>query len=124
MFLGAADPKKIIDLVRAEHVDLLAVQEFTPDAERRLDAAGVAGLLPYRVSHPHPGVEGSGIFSRYPLRDDGVRMNPYEFGQARATVSVPGAAPSSRASTPAYSRCRRFPRPWRRAVDSAQPDAR
>jgi endonuclease/exonuclease/phosphatase (EEP) superfamily protein YafD len=87
MFVGAADARKIIDLVRSEHVDLLAVQEFTPDAARRLDAAGVAGVLPYRVSHPHPGVEGSGI-----LRDDGLRVHPSGMTQARATVSVPGAA--------------------------------
>jgi endonuclease/exonuclease/phosphatase family metal-dependent hydrolase len=92
MFVGAADAQKIIDLVRTEHVDLLAVQEFTPDAAGRLDAAGVADVLPYRVSHPHPGVEGSGIFSRYPLRDDGLRVHPSGMTQARATVSVPGAA--------------------------------
>src|SRR5690348_13727945 len=92
MLVGGADAKKIIDLVRAEHADLLAVQEFTPDAERRLDAAGVADLLPYRVSHPHPGVEGSAVFSRYPLRDDGLRVHPSGMTQARATVSVPGAA--------------------------------
>jgi endonuclease/exonuclease/phosphatase (EEP) superfamily protein YafD len=92
MFVGAADPKEILDLVRAEHVDLLAVQEFTPEAAQRLDAAGVADVLPYRVSHPYDGVEGSGIFSRYPLRDDGLRVHPSGMTQARATVSVPGAA--------------------------------
>jgi endonuclease/exonuclease/phosphatase family metal-dependent hydrolase len=72
-------------------VDLLAVQEFTPAAARRLDAAGLATLLPYRVLYPVPGVEGSGIYSRYPLRDDGLRTQPSGFTQARATVSVPGA---------------------------------
>jgi endonuclease/exonuclease/phosphatase (EEP) superfamily protein YafD len=90
MLVGGADARKIMDLVRREHVDLLAVQEFTPDAERRLDAAGLAVVLPYRVSYPHLGVEGSGIFSRYPLRDDGLRTHPSGMTQARATVSVPG----------------------------------
>jgi endonuclease/exonuclease/phosphatase (EEP) superfamily protein YafD len=93
MEIGGADPAKLVALVRTERVDLLAIQEYTPEAERALDAAGLGGLLPYRSSHPLPGVGGSALYSRFPLRDDGVRMNPYEFGQAQATVSIPGAAP-------------------------------
>jgi len=93
MMVGAADPARLVALVRTERVDLLALQEYTPQAERALDAAGLAGLLPHRSAHPIPGVGGSALYSRLPLHDDGVRMNPYEFGQARATVPVPGAAP-------------------------------
>jgi endonuclease/exonuclease/phosphatase family metal-dependent hydrolase len=92
MLVGGADARTIVDLVRRHRVDLLAVQEFTPDAEGALDAAGLARLLPNRVSYPSPGVEGSALFSRYPLRDDGLRTHPSGFTQARATVSVPGAA--------------------------------
>jgi endonuclease/exonuclease/phosphatase (EEP) superfamily protein YafD len=91
--VGGADPARIVDLVRTERVDLLAVQEYTPDAQRALGDAGLRALLPYRSSHPLPGVGGSALYSRFPLRDDGFRLNPYEFGQARATVSVPGAGP-------------------------------
>ncbi|MDT5038526.1 MAG: hypothetical protein QOE03_3711 [Micromonosporaceae bacterium] len=90
MLVGGADPRSIVELVRRERVDLLALQEFTPDAERRLDAAGLADLLPHRVSYPIVGTEGSGLFSRYPLRDDGLRTQRSGFTQARATVSVPG----------------------------------
>jgi endonuclease/exonuclease/phosphatase family metal-dependent hydrolase len=93
LLIGGADASRIVDLVRAERVDLLAVQEFTPDAQRRLEEAGLASLLPYRVSYPVAGTAGSGLFSRYPLRDDGPRAQPSGFTQARATVSVPGAAP-------------------------------
>jgi endonuclease/exonuclease/phosphatase (EEP) superfamily protein YafD len=82
-----------VALVRQDRVDLLALQEYTPDAERALNGAGLGDVLPYRSSHPLPGVGGSALYSRFPLHDDGVRLNPYEFGQARATVSVPGAAP-------------------------------
>jgi endonuclease/exonuclease/phosphatase (EEP) superfamily protein YafD len=95
MYVGGADAPAIVDLVRRHHVDLLAVQEFTPDAQRRLDAAGLADLLPNRVSYPHPDVEGSGVFSRFPLRDDGLRVHVWTFTQAQATVSVPGAVPVS-----------------------------
>jgi endonuclease/exonuclease/phosphatase (EEP) superfamily protein YafD len=90
---GGADPAALVGLVRDQRVDLLALQEFTPEAERALDGAGLAALLPHRVSYPRPGVGGSALYSRLPLRDDGVRMNPMEFGQARGTLTVPGAAP-------------------------------
>lgn len=91
--VGGADPAVVVGLVRDEHVDLLALQEYTPEAEQALERAGLPALLPHRSSHPLPGVGGSALYSRFPLVDDGVRLNPYEFGQARATVSVPGAAP-------------------------------
>ncbi|GII20723.1 endonuclease [Planosporangium mesophilum] len=91
MMIGSADAGAIVDLVRRNGVQLLAVQEFTPEAERALDAAGLADLLPHRVSYPEPGAGGSGLFSRFPLRDDGLRTLPSGFTQATATIGVPGA---------------------------------
>jgi endonuclease/exonuclease/phosphatase (EEP) superfamily protein YafD len=93
MMVGAADPAGIVALVRDNRVDLLALQEYTPEAEKALAAAGLPALLPNRSSHPLEGVGGSAVYSRLPLHDDGVRLNPYEFGQAQATVTVPGSAP-------------------------------
>jgi endonuclease/exonuclease/phosphatase (EEP) superfamily protein YafD len=93
MLVGGADAPAIVELVRRHHVDLLAVQEFTPQAQRALDAAGLAQLLPNRVSYPHVDVQGSGVFSRFPLHDDGLRVHVWGFTQAKATVSVPGALP-------------------------------
>jgi endonuclease/exonuclease/phosphatase family metal-dependent hydrolase len=55
--------------------------------------AGLKDLLPNGAVYPSPGVRGSALFSRWPVRDDGLRRNPAEFGQARATVTVAGAAP-------------------------------
>jgi hypothetical protein len=91
MMIGGADARAIVELVRGHGIQLLAVQEFTPEAERALDSAGLADLLPNRVSYPQPGAGGSGIFSRFPLRDDGLRTLPSGFTQATATVLVPGA---------------------------------
>jgi endonuclease/exonuclease/phosphatase (EEP) superfamily protein YafD len=91
MMIGAGDAEAIVKLVRDRGVQLLAVQEFTPEAERALDAAGLAEVLPNRVSYPQPGAGGSGLFSRFPLRDDGLRTLPSGFTQASATVVVPGA---------------------------------
>jgi endonuclease/exonuclease/phosphatase (EEP) superfamily protein YafD len=91
MMIGGAEAGAIVELVRSHGVQLLAVQEFTPEAERALDAAGLSHLLPHRVSYPQPGSGGSGIFSRFPLRDTGLRTLPSGSTQAAATVLVPGA---------------------------------
>jgi len=91
MRVGGADATAIVHLVRSHRVDVLAVQEITPDAERRLDAAGLSTLLPYAHRSALEGVIGSALYSRYPLTDGATRRNPGEFRQAAATVRVPGA---------------------------------
>jgi len=58
VLFGRADPEQLLAVIRDRRVDLLALQEITPGGERALDAAGLASLLPYRVSHPEPGSEG------------------------------------------------------------------
>lgn len=90
VLVGSAGPAELVDLVRAHRVDVLALQEVTPEYLVAADAAGMRGELPYRVDYALPGVEGSALLSRHPLRDDGVRVNPGGFRQARAEVSVPG----------------------------------
>jgi endonuclease/exonuclease/phosphatase (EEP) superfamily protein YafD len=91
MLEGGADPVSIVDMVRTGKVDLLAVQEYTPQAQQRLAAAGLERLLPHQVAYPVPGVGGSAIYCRFPLTDGGFRWMPADFGQAYATVHVPGA---------------------------------
>ncbi|OLE22740.1 MAG: hypothetical protein AUG44_24170 [Actinobacteria bacterium 13_1_20CM_3_71_11] len=93
MLEGGADPAALVKLVKDRQVDLLALQEFTPEAERALDKAGLTTVLPNHVTYPLPGVGGSALYSRLPISDDGLRMNPRQFGQARGTLTVPGAAP-------------------------------
>jgi endonuclease/exonuclease/phosphatase family metal-dependent hydrolase len=91
--IGGADTERLLALVRTGHVDLLALQEFTFAARDRLVAAGLGALLPYGASHPTDGVDGSALYSRYPLTDTGYRPLPGGFGQAYATLQVPGAPP-------------------------------
>jgi endonuclease/exonuclease/phosphatase (EEP) superfamily protein YafD len=93
MKIGAADPNAIVALVRAHHIDLLAVEEFTPDAEDRLAAAGLTTLLPFTATTPIDGATGSAIYSRYPITETGYMPLAGGFGQEYATVSVPGAKP-------------------------------
>jgi endonuclease/exonuclease/phosphatase (EEP) superfamily protein YafD len=87
---GLADADNLVRLVRQRSVDLLALQEFTPDAQRRLAAAGLDSLLPYAVRYPsdqEPG--GSALYSRLPLTDSGYRTLPQGFGDAYAVLRLP-----------------------------------
>jgi endonuclease/exonuclease/phosphatase family metal-dependent hydrolase len=86
---GDADPKVLVDLVRQHDVQVLALQELTPGFVDAARAAGLFELLPHLALHPDDGTEGSGIASRYPLRDDGHRVNPGGFWQAKAEITVP-----------------------------------
>jgi hypothetical protein len=93
LLYGGADPVALVERVRAGRVDVLAVQEFTPQAQEGLDRAGLAGLLPYRQLGPVPGAAGSGLYSRFPVVGGGVRDNGGGFRQAYGTVLVPDAPP-------------------------------
>ncbi len=91
--VGWADPGTIVGLVRDQNIDLLAIQELTPDIYGRLIADGLGTLLPFDVAQPMPVALGSAIFSRYPLSDHRFRRLAGGFSQQYATVHVPGAKP-------------------------------
>lgn len=95
LLAGAGDMETLTRLVRDQDVDVLAVQEFTPEAAAQLDARGLADLMPYRQLNPIDGTAGSGLYSRLPLNDGGVRRNDGGFTQAYATLRAPGAAPAT-----------------------------
>jgi endonuclease/exonuclease/phosphatase (EEP) superfamily protein YafD len=68
--------------------DVLSVVELTEADRRALRAAGIAERYPFSVEDPRAGAHGSGIYSRYPIRDAGVS----EFGgapMAHAVVELP-----------------------------------
>jgi endonuclease/exonuclease/phosphatase family metal-dependent hydrolase len=65
--LGQADAAAVVRLVRENGIGLLALQELSPALEQRLDAEGLASLLPHRVSSPSEGAGGSGVYSARPL---------------------------------------------------------
>ncbi|WP_103351108.1 endonuclease/exonuclease/phosphatase family protein [Amycolatopsis sp. CA-128772] len=69
LLYGQADPKAVVDLVREQRIDVLNLVEMTPRAVDGLTAAGLFETLPYRVLHPAPGAFGSGIVSRFPLKE-------------------------------------------------------
>lgn len=91
LLLGGADPAALLDLVRDREIDVLALQEYTPQAEAALDRAGIGRYLPYRETHPAHGATGSAVYSRFPLRGGGVRVTECGLFQAYATVELPGS---------------------------------
>jgi endonuclease/exonuclease/phosphatase (EEP) superfamily protein YafD len=89
---GQAGDATLVDLARRTRADVLSVQEFTADAARRLDDAGIGGLLPYRILDPRPGAGGIGLYARYPLGRLTAHA-PTIAAMPSATLAVPGAAP-------------------------------
>ncbi|UGT60624.1 endonuclease/exonuclease/phosphatase family protein [Nocardia asteroides] len=92
LLFGGADADTVRAVVREERVDVLTAQELTLDAVARLDAAGLAEDLPYRYLEAGTGGGGSGIYSRYPIRDE-RRFDGFEMANLGVTVDHPELGP-------------------------------
>ncbi|MEV0379588.1 endonuclease/exonuclease/phosphatase family protein [Nonomuraea sp. NPDC050643] len=91
LLIGLADTEELMALVTRLRPDVLTLQEFTPDARRRLEAAGLLRALPHAVAHPLNGVGGSAVYARHPLKAEKmIKFGP--FGQARAWLTHPDGA--------------------------------
>ena len=92
---GLVPAGPVVELVRRHDVDLLAVQELTPEAERHLRTAGLDRLLPHaHVLPARPGAVPSAsgaVWSRLPL--DARGAVPGEFEQPSVQVTA-GAGPA------------------------------
>ena len=66
---GGVDADAVVALVRDASVDVLAVQELTPECVEALAAAGLAEELPHAELRPEEGFTGTGLYSRLPLTD-------------------------------------------------------
>ena len=89
---GAADPAAVLRTVRTHNVDVLAVQELTPQMVRRLAAAGLEQVLPFSHLDPRPGSPGTGLWARWPL----TPLPPVPglaFAAPRARIDLPGRRP-------------------------------
>ncbi|MBP2475187.1 endonuclease/exonuclease/phosphatase (EEP) superfamily protein YafD [Crossiella equi] len=92
LLFGRADPGYVVDLVRRTRADAVSLQELTPEAVTALDAAGLAGELPFRVLEPGPDATGTGIASRHPLSRIALGRDPAPgaFAQPSALINLPG----------------------------------
>jgi len=86
--LGQANAAAVLALAREHDVDVLSLQELTPAAVRRLDAAGARELLPGRALAPRARAAGTGLLARRPLR---LLVEPIPEGRAqlRAALGLP-----------------------------------
>lgn len=68
VLVGQVPAQALVDIVRERRVDVLSVQELTPELDTRLRRAGLRKLLPHAVVAPAAGAAGTGIYSRLRLR--------------------------------------------------------
>ncbi|MFB4274633.1 MULTISPECIES: endonuclease/exonuclease/phosphatase family protein [unclassified Nonomuraea] len=91
LMVGQADTDQLMALVTRLKPDVLTLQEFTPGSMRRLEEAGLRRALAHAVTRPVPGVGGSAVYARHPLKDGGL-IKLGSFGQARAWLTHPDGA--------------------------------
>jgi endonuclease/exonuclease/phosphatase (EEP) superfamily protein YafD len=89
LYLGQADARAVVDLVRREQVDVLSLPELTPAAVSALDRAGLRNVLPYRVFDDRSGGDGAGIAAKMPLRRV-ILMPETTLSSPSVVVDMPG----------------------------------
>ncbi|WP_280218371.1 endonuclease/exonuclease/phosphatase family protein [Nocardia neocaledoniensis] len=95
LLFGQADPAAVVAAVRDNDVDVLTTEELTDGAIERLRAAGLDELLPYTYLEPaRSGGGGTGIYSRYPLRDT-VKYDGFIMSNISVTMEHPQRGPIS-----------------------------
>ncbi len=88
--LGKAEVAELVATLRSSGAHVLTVEELTPEALARIEQTNLRSLLPYEFVVPDTGGIGTGIFSRFPLRDTAV-LNGFALNNLRAEVDLPGA---------------------------------
>ncbi|WP_329415578.1 endonuclease/exonuclease/phosphatase family protein [Nocardia vinacea] len=92
LLFDGADPRALVDEVRARNIAVLTVNELTPAAVEALSGAGLDQLLPHRYLSPGRTATGTGIWSSYPLSET-VEYDGYVLNQLSATASIPDVGP-------------------------------
>lgn len=111
LLAGAGDARTLTELVRRYDVDVLTVQEFTPEAQAALDQLGLDRLLPtgsstQRSAHPAPGSIRGG---RWPTSDSGTTATAGASPRRTARWPFP-VRPRSASSRPTRRRRTRWTR--------------
>ena len=85
---GTADAEALVRLAEAQDVDLLAVQEVTPTSLLLMEEAGLNEQLPFHAGQALYGVEGTMLYSRFPL--SGERAVPTRWTSFVVAARVEG----------------------------------
>lgn len=87
---GAADPEQIAALARS--ADLVVLLEVEPSTDETLDRYGWSEQFPYALGAGDRGVNGSSVYSRFPLSESEL-LPETTFQQWITTVAVPELGP-------------------------------
>jgi hypothetical protein len=69
LYEGRASAHGVVDAVRDHHVNLLVLEEITPQLLEEMDGLGLGDLLPHRMGEPDYMVAGTMILADQPLTD-------------------------------------------------------
>ena len=92
MQYGTGSAEELVAVVRRSRASVLSVQELTPALVARLDAAGLATLMPERVLDARTDASGIGLFANVPLSAlpvSDARQNPLVMAAADAGSGAP-----------------------------------
>lgn len=87
--VGAGDVDALAKLVREKRVDVLAIEELTPEAAQKVAASTIATDLPHSVVRPVAAADGTGLYSRYPLTST-ASIPGFVLEGLTAVATVPG----------------------------------
>ncbi len=86
---GEVDAEEVVALVDAYDVDVLAVQELTPESFEALESAGLSARLPNVDAWPEEGFTGTGLWTSLPVTES-VRVDGFVSRAVQTTVQVGG----------------------------------
>lgn len=118
---GHADANRIVEIVKNEHVEVLALQEVSWDLLNRLNSAGIANYLPYSVAAQQTWHDNGGVnvlYSAAPMENAKQNLIPVESSSVSAATIDFGGSKVRFGSVHPFS-----PRPrnqglWNRSLDS------
>jgi endonuclease/exonuclease/phosphatase (EEP) superfamily protein YafD len=116
--IGAADPAATVAAARRYDVDVLAIQELTPELAGRLAEAGLLDLLPFTHADPRAGGAGTGLWSRHELTPrppvPGLRL------ASPTALITPGGQPVTVRAVHPVAPFQRRHRDWHRELNQLQ----
>ncbi|GGV38351.1 endonuclease [Streptomyces longisporoflavus] len=87
--VGQGDARALVELVKSERIDVLAVQELPATGIKALAEAGLGKVMPHQELHPE---NDSSLYSRIPLTHGGPLEADTAWPQTTAQVKVGGRA--------------------------------
>lgn len=115
VYKGRADPERIVELVRSEGVQVLALQETTRDFVSELERTGLGELLPYSSRASSDGVYGNGIWSALPISDaqsDAVGSSASAMPSGTVTLGADDSGAGARVCLVSVHTCAPVPGYW------------